>query len=180
VLDDGYDDEAVTKLNGHTPTGKLRGGKYSNFDAGTRVPLIVSWPGNVKPGKANALVSQLDFFASFSSMLNIPLADDDAPDSFNELETLLGMSNVNRDHVIEHSSRGLSIVKGNWKYIESNNGPKMSNKWVNIELGNDSVAQLYNISTDIGETKNLATGHPEKLNELKNLLGVIKKNGRSR
>jgi len=41
VVDDGYQDEAVEKLNGHKPAGALRGGKYSAFEAGTRVPLLV-------------------------------------------------------------------------------------------------------------------------------------------
>ncbi len=44
VLDDGYQDEAVSQLNGHTPNGILRGGKYSVLEAGTRVPFILSWP----------------------------------------------------------------------------------------------------------------------------------------
>ncbi len=41
VLDDGYKDNAVEMLNGHTPTGLMRGGKYSKFDAGTRLPTFI-------------------------------------------------------------------------------------------------------------------------------------------
>src|SRR5215203_1842741 len=41
VLDDGYQDEAVTKINGHKPLGLLRGGKYSAFEGGTRVPWLM-------------------------------------------------------------------------------------------------------------------------------------------
>ena len=44
VVDDGYDDKAEELLNGHEPTGGLRGGKYSAFEGGTRVPVIVHWP----------------------------------------------------------------------------------------------------------------------------------------
>ena len=58
VIDDGYQDEAVAKLGGHTPAGPLRGGKYSAFEAGTRVPFIIKWPGQVKPGVSEALVSR--------------------------------------------------------------------------------------------------------------------------
>ena len=50
VLDDGYQDDAVEKLGSHTPAGPFRGGKYSLFEGGTRVPFIVRWPGRVKPG----------------------------------------------------------------------------------------------------------------------------------
>ena len=44
VVDDGYDDKAEELLNGHEPAGNLRGGKYSAFEGGTRVPVIVHWP----------------------------------------------------------------------------------------------------------------------------------------
>jgi arylsulfatase A-like enzyme len=69
VLDDGYQDEAVTKLNGHNPAGPLRGGKYSAFEAGTRVPFIVSWPKKIKPAVSDAMICQVDFIASFAALL---------------------------------------------------------------------------------------------------------------
>ena len=50
VVDDGYADQAVELLGDHRPWGDFRGGKYSSFEAGTRVPFIVSWPERVKPG----------------------------------------------------------------------------------------------------------------------------------
>ncbi len=73
---DGYQDGAVTQLNGHKPAGILRGGKYSIFEAGTRVPMIISWPGKVQSGVSDALICQIDFLASFSSLLkkNYPKA----------------------------------------------------------------------------------------------------------
>ena len=60
VLDDGYEDDAVKKRNGHQQNGPLRGGKYSAFEAGTRVPFILNWPKQVKPGTSSALISQID------------------------------------------------------------------------------------------------------------------------
>src|SRR5205823_9605272 len=48
VLDDGYDDNAEKLAGGHQPAGIFRGGKYSAFEGGTRVPTIVYWPGKIK------------------------------------------------------------------------------------------------------------------------------------
>ncbi|MGY0037436.1 sulfatase-like hydrolase/transferase [Pedobacter sp. NJ-S-72] len=58
VVDDGYQDEAETLMGGHKPAGPLRGGKYSAFDGGTRIPFIVSWPSVIKNGTSSALISR--------------------------------------------------------------------------------------------------------------------------
>ena len=68
VVDDGYKDQAVELLDGHKPGGPLRGGKYSAFDAGTRVPLVVRWPGQVQPGVSEALACQIDLPASMAAL----------------------------------------------------------------------------------------------------------------
>ena len=69
VVDDGYVDQAVEKLGAHKPWGPLRGGKYSRFEAGTRVPFVVRWPARVKPGVSDALVSQVDLLASLAALV---------------------------------------------------------------------------------------------------------------
>ena len=174
VLDDGYVDGAVTRLNGHTPWGPLRGGKYSVFEAGTRVPFIVSWPETIKPALSSALVSQIDLLASFSKMLNI-LPEGMPNDSENTIDVLLGKSDKGREYLVEQGfTDNLAIIQGDWKYIEPKQGPKM-NELVNIELGYDKQPQLYNLSTDIGETNNLAKKYPKKVKELKAKLEEIKK-----
>jgi arylsulfatase A-like enzyme len=178
VVDDGYKDQAVEKLSGHKPSGPLRGGKYSAFDAGTRVPFIVCWPGKVKPGQSDALMCQIDFTASLASLTGRKLARDDAPDSFDVFSTLLGKSSMGRDHLVEHAG-ALSLIKGHWKYIEPRKGPKI-NRNVNIELGNDRQPQLYNLRNDLGEKHNLSTEHPEKVKELAALLKKIRSDGRTR
>ena len=178
VVDDGYRDKAVEKLNGHKPSGPLRGGKYSAFDAGTRVPFIVRWPGRVKTGLSDALVCQIDFMASFAALTGRNLALDDAPDSFDILAALLGKSPVGRDHLVEHA-RCLSLIRGNWKYIEPGKGPKI-NKNTNTELGTDPQPQLYNLKNDLGEKHNVASEHPEVVKELADLLKKIKDDGHTR
>jgi len=178
VVDDGYKDQAVEKLSGHTPAGPLRGGKYSAFDAGTRVPFIARWPARVKAGLSDALVCQIDLAASFASLTGQKLERDDAPDSFNVLSAMLGTSPAGRDHLVEHAGT-LSVIKGDWKYIEPSKGAKI-NRNVNIELGNDPEPQLYDLKTDIGEKHNVAAEHPEAVKEMAALLKKIKNDGRTR
>lgn len=174
VLDDGYLDGAVTQLNGHTPAGPLRGGKYSAFEAGTRVPFILSWPGKVQPKISDALICQIDFIASFSKLMNQKLPENEATDSENNIDAWLGKSNKGRDVLVEQGG-ALSVVKDDWKLISPNNGPANTNpKLTNIETGNLSSPQLYNLKEDIGEKNNLAPQYPDRVKELTEILEKIK------
>ena len=170
VVDDGYRDDAVEKLGDHKPAGPFRGGKYSSFEAGTRVPFIVRWPGRVKPGVSGALVSQVDFLASFSALLQQPLAQ--TADSENVLPALLGESKTGRSVLVEQAG-SLSLRQGTWKYIAPGKGPRI-NANTNTELGNDPEPQLYDLAADPGEQKNLATAHPEKVKELAAMLEALR------
>jgi arylsulfatase A-like enzyme len=172
VVDDGYIDKAVELLGNHKPAGPLRGGKYSLFDGGTRVLFISSWKGKIKPGTSDALFSQIDLMASFAELTGQKLEKGAGPDSFNQLDALLGKSEKAREWLVEHAGR-LSIIKGDWKYIEPGQGEKLF-AHVNIESGNDTIPQLYNIKSDIGETTNLAKDNPLIVNELTQLLLKIK------
>jgi arylsulfatase A-like enzyme len=178
VVDDGYRDQAVELLNGHTPSGPLRGGKYSLFDGGTRVVFIVRWNNHIIPGVSAALVSQIDLMSSFASLTGQKLAPDAGTDSFDLIETLLGKTLKGRDWLVEHSGR-LSIIKGDWKYIEPGPGPKIQVN-TNTETGNNSAPQLYNMNSDIGEKFNAARHNPDLVKELTELLNKIKTDGRTR
>jgi arylsulfatase A-like enzyme len=175
VIDDGYKDQAVEKLGNHKPGGIYRGGKYSAFEAGTRVPFIVSWPGKIQPGKINdALFSQIDLYASLAHFAGVAIEAGQAPDSKNQLPVLLNQRKESREFLVEQSINStLSLVVGNWKYIEPSKGPKI-NKDTNTELGNNAEPQLYNLADDPGETKNLAAQYPDKINEMKLQLDKIK------
>ncbi|WP_214226239.1 arylsulfatase [Pedobacter sp. B4-66] len=172
VLDDGYQDEAVTRLNGHTPAGQFRGGKYSVLEGGTRVPFILSWPGTVKPQVSGAMVSQMDLLASFSKLINQPIPNGDAPDSENLLDAFLGKSPKGRSIFVEHAGT-LAVIKDGWKYISPSKGATYD-ELVAIETGNSPEPQLYNLNEDKSEKHNLAAQHPEVVNELKDLLMKIK------
>lgn len=178
VVDDGYKDQAVELLNGHTPSGPLRGGKYSLFDGGTRVAFIARWVGKIKPGISDALFSQIDLPASFASLTGQSLSEDDAPDSYNSLKTLLGESKKDREWIVEHAGR-LTIMKGDWKYIEPGQGQKTEPN-TKTETGYDTLPQLYNLKKDIGEKNNVASMNPSVVKELTDLLKKIKETKKSK
>lgn len=173
VVDDGYQDQAVELLGDHRPWGPFRGGKYSSFEAGTRIPFIVNYPGKVKNGVSNALVSQVDFLATMSDFLGISLTDTQKKDSKGQLSAWLGKDKKGRDYVIEQAG-SLSISDGTWKYIYPSKG-KAYEKLTNTELGNSPQDQLYNLKKDIGERTNLAGKYPEKVEAFKKMLDIENK-----
>ncbi|MBI1872367.1 MAG: arylsulfatase [Acidobacteria bacterium] len=173
VLDDGYRDEAVEKLGDHSPAASFRGGKYSNFEGGTRVPFVVRWPARVKPAVSDALISQVDLIASFAALVGPPLSDRRAQDSENVLQALLGASKTARAWLVEQAG-SLSLRDGQWKYISPGRGPRI-NQNTKMELGNDSEPQLYDLAADVGERKNLAASRPEKVREMAARLDGIRR-----
>ena len=168
VVDDGYIDGSKENLGNHRPGGILRGGKYSSFEAGTRVPFIVKWPKKVPAGKSNAPLSQIDFLATMSEMLGSTFDRNSAKDSQANLQSWIGKNKRGRTYIVEQAGT-LAIKKGDWKYIRSSKGAKF-NAQVAIELGNDVEDQLYNLKVDPSEKNNVASIQKEKLNELKALL----------
>jgi arylsulfatase A-like enzyme len=173
VVDDGYKDDAVARLGTHRPWGPFRGGKYSNFEAGTRVPMMVRWPGRVRRGTSDALVCHIDFLASFAAFTGQALAADARGDSLDTMDAFLGRSKVGRTELVEQGS-GLALRMGHWKYIEPSSRPKV-NANTNTELGNDSTPQLYDLSRDPGETRNLAQEQPDRVKAMEARLDRIRK-----
>lgn len=171
VVNDGYEDRAEELLNGHSPAGPLRGNKYSAFEGGTRVPLIVRWPQGIKGGKdSQTLMSQIDFLASFGEMLGAKLPKGSAFDSQPHFGNLLGDGTNARPYVIEQSlSHVLSVRTPEWKYIEPSDGGAFM-QLEKVETGNAPLPQLYDMSGDTGEQENLAEKHPQVVYELQSIL----------
>jgi arylsulfatase A-like enzyme len=170
VLDDGYVDNANEKLGNHKPWGDLRGGKYSLFEAGTRVPFVTYWKGRIAPKTSDALVSQVDLLSSLSS-----LVDGEVPktDSKNLLNTFLGETTQGRENLIIEATTRTALRAGDWILIPPYKGPAV-NKIKNIETGNSKEYQLYNLKKDIGQKNNLAKHNPEKLEEMINTFESIR------
>ncbi len=164
VVDDGYADGAKADLNGHTPAGPFRGGKYHLTEGGTRMPFIVRWPAKIKPGESAALISQVDLLASLAKVGGYELPRDAAPDSFDVLPALLGQVKDGREHLIEQAQfpASLAVRKGQWKLI-----PPPSD-------APGGKTELYDLTNDPGERNNLAAQQPEKVKELAALLKQVK------
>ncbi|GEC72749.1 Arylsulfatase A [Flavobacterium flevense] len=161
VLNDGYYDDAVEKLGNHKPTGKLRGGKYSIFEAGTRVPFMTYWKGTIKPAVSEALVCQIDLLASIAKLVGRKAVTTDSQDFLN---VFLGNSNKGRNNLILEATSRTALRHGDWLMIPPYKGPSY-NPEVNIELGSSSEYQLYNLKNDIGQNHNLAKENKKKLEE---------------
>ena len=162
VLNDGYYDDAVIKLGNHKPAGPLKGGKYSLFEAGTRVPFIVNWQGKIKPAVSDALVCQIDLLESLASLVGSNVS---TKDSENLIDTFTGKKDKGRKELVLEASSKTAFRKGDWAMIPPYKGSAF-NKEVNIEVGNSKDYQLYNLKEDIGQEHNLAQSNPKKLKEM--------------
>jgi arylsulfatase A-like enzyme len=163
VLDDGYVDQAVEKLGDHRPWGIYRGGKYSAFEAGTRVPMIVHWPGRVRKGMTDALFSHVDMLASLASLLGQPIDKASARDSEDQWKAMAGLSEKGRVGIALEAVGGVVayLRSDGYKYIPPSKGPAISNQWTNIETGFAPREQLYQTLRDPGERVDLAERLPE-------------------
>jgi arylsulfatase A-like enzyme len=144
--------------NGHRQNGVLRGTKSTVWEGGTRVPFIVRWPAKVKPGKSDALMSQMDLTASLAVLTGGKIPEGQARDSENHLAALLGNDKIGREYLIEQSNfvTPLGLRQGPWKFLPT--GPSRAKV---------TEPMLYNLAEDLSESKNLAKEHPEKVKEMK-------------
>ncbi len=175
----------------HDPARPWRGMKRDDWEGGHRVPLIVRWPGKVKPGSTTGqMVSLTDIMATCAAVVGAGLPDNAAEDSYNFLPVLLGTQGdrpVRRYLLQQTISLNLSIRRGPWKYLDhkgsgGNNYERnaMLKPYVLPEKAPTAPGQLYNLQTDPGETTNLYFEHPQIVKELKAKLDEYKANGRSR
>jgi arylsulfatase A-like enzyme len=163
VVNDGYDDGADRELNGHNPSGPFRGGKYSLYEAGTRVPFLVRWPGRVKPGTTfDGLFGYIDTAASLAALTGTAMPAGGAPDSVNALANLLGeaASPVRQELVVHDGGAGLALRSGSWKFIPVS--------------GRHPKAELYDLSVDPSEKQNVSEQHADKVAELSARLTALR------
>jgi len=159
VLNDGYKDDAVELLGQHKPTGGLRGGKYSLYDGGTRVPFFVYWKDHIRPSKSDALICQLDLMPSFAKLAGITI--EQKIDGQPLLDVLTGQQMEGRKDLVVEASGRLAYRKGNWIMIPPYEG-SVRNLTGN-ELGNLTDYGLFNLEKDPWQQQNIAKDNPEIL-----------------
>ncbi len=199
VVNDGYDDDSVQLLGAHKPAGPFRGGKYSIYEGGTRIPLITHWRGHIQPGVSDALISQLDILRSLAALVGQPVPAGGAPDSFNELPALLGRTPTACQSLVEEAEV-LAIRDGKWKLIDRSQRPgahpppppppltpKQLQRRKAIEQLHMPGAvdyptaplELYDLASDPGETNNIANLHPDLVKQLRAQLAALRAAGHS-
>lgn len=168
---------------GHNPSYVLRGHKADIWDGGHRVPFIVRWPGKVRAGStSNQLVSLVDFTATCADLLEVKLPDNAAEDSVSLLSVLLGRADKPvREALVHHSISGkFSIRQGQWKLelCPGSGGWSQPRDPQAVKQGLPSL-QLYDMTQDIGERRNLQAERPEVVKRLLTLLEKYVADGRS-
>jgi len=163
-IEEGYADEARKYLNGHTPSGILRGDKGTLYEGGTRTPFIVRWPEKLKSSVSDAPVGFIDLFASFAGLLNFNLPNGQAPDSRDALAVLLGKAKHTKHNevMIQDNHGRVAIRSGEWKLIPRESRP---------DNGKD---ELYNLKNDPSEKINVADNYPKIVKRLHDRIIAIK------
>lgn len=175
VVDDGYDDSAEELLNGHSPTGGLRGGKYSAYEGGTRVPLIVRWQGHApKSAVHDGLISHVDLLASFASALGVRIPRGEAIDSRSCMDSFLGAEGASREWVVEQAyDNTLSVRTKDWKLIPASNSPAIVPWGTGIETGLSKETKLFDM-TEGKEQTNVADKNPAIVRRLEAIMTEVR------
>ena len=169
------------KRTGHDSVGGWRGMKNSLWEGGHRMPFIVRWPGKVKAGSTSAqTICFTDVMATLADVTRTKLPDAAGPDSFSFLPVLLGAQPEDKP-VRESIVIGKSIRSGAWKWIGGRE-PEffMRPGSRTIPAQDEPPGQLYNLTDDPHETKNLAAEKPEMVAKLQAELQRIVNAERSR
>jgi len=176
VLFDGYWDGAMERQGTHDASGPWRGGKYSRWEGGTRVPFIVTWPGRSNPGISDAMVSQVDLYPTIAALIGQPVPENAGQDGQNLLPALLGETEQGREYVIQEALTQIAVRKGNWKYIPPGSITerlgimtwKEGSGWKKTTVAEPGL--LFNLSEDPAEEHDLAAIYPNRVNEMRNII----------
>ncbi|MEZ5302563.1 MAG: arylsulfatase [Verrucomicrobiales bacterium] len=179
--EDHVDDASIQAFRPehHTANGELRGTKADVWEGGHRVPFLVRWPGKIAPGsRCGEPICHVDFMATAAAIAGAKLPDDSAEDSFDLAPLLANEGEFQRAPVINHSASGMFAIRdGRWKLVAGNgSGGRESPKGKPFA----KPYELYDLSADLGEAKNVIAENPEVAAKLESALEKIRGSGRSR
>ena len=164
---DASGNKYITAITSNHP---LRGGKGGIHEGGVRVPAVVVWPGITKPGtRSDVRIQATDLYPTILRMLNVERPKNHVIDGVDFAKALRG-EQMDRGpmftHVPGHGGTphwlppSTSVHHGDWKLIRT------------YHYGDNGKHEyrLYNLHQDIGESKNLAAAHPQRVKELDKLI----------
>lgn len=158
--------KALNKAQGITDNAPLRSGKGSLYEGGTRVPLIVRWPGVTPKGAVNEEAAiHVDMYPTLLEIAEAPSPARYKLDG-ESLAPLLRNTDarLGRDAIFQHFPGYLGSGPGLWRTTPV--GVIQSGKWKLMEFFEDRHLELYNLAADPGESRNLAREEAEKAREL--------------
>ncbi len=167
--DNGPHREGGANPESFNSNGDLKGFKRDLYEGGIRVPMIASWPGQIKSGsKSNHISAFWDVFPTLSDIVGASTPSN--LDGISFLPTLLGEVNAQKEHDYLywefHEKGGRQAVRrGKWKAVK-----------YNVLEQSDSKIQLYDLSKDIGEKYDVASKHPEILKEIEKIIKEARTN----
>lgn len=174
---------ALMQKFGHQGNAHLRGTKADIWEGGHRVPFLVRWPGRAPEGSVSAqLVELTDLLATVAEILQVPLPSGAGPDSRSFLPVLLGEDTAatpTRPYAVHHSMQGVfAIREGPWKYIPHRGSGGFSQpRQLDPALEGGPPGQLYHLTDDPSETRNLHREKPEIIERLARLLKQVQEEG---
>jgi len=180
---------------GHAMNGDLLGFKFGAWEGGHRIPLIARWPGRIPAGSSSEqLFCQTDFLHTFATLFGVELTDEQGIDSFDQLAAFTkDKSESARDHVVlaPRSPTHLTLREKNWIYIdgqgdggfESDRGGPLAialSGRPNSDITPDGrirkdapESQLYDLSADLAQSRNVLRDHPNRAREMKQRLHAL-------
>jgi arylsulfatase A-like enzyme len=141
--------------------GPLKGYKRDMYEGGIRTPMLVRWPGKIKAGSESDHVSAFwDILPTFAEIAGAE--NPEGIDGISFLPSLLGKKQKQHEYLYwEFHEQGgkIAVRMGNWKAVK-----------LNIDKTPQGVTELYNLSTDIGETNNIALANPEIVKKMEEIM----------
>ncbi len=178
----GCDFPALNKL-GHDPSHIYRGYKADIFEGGHRVAFVARWPAVIEAGSTSSdIICHTDLLATTADITGVELPDNAAEDSVSLLSLFTQtVKDPIREATVHHSANGsFAIRQGRWKLLLCPGSGGWSEPTpAKARQHKLPAVQLYDLSTDIAETDNLAAEHPEVVKKLTRLLQQYVDRGRS-